>query len=818
MIGPLLGQGGMGEVYEAWDTVLARPVALKILRHLEPAAMIRFMHEAQLHARLDLPNICRIYDVDASNGAPRIAMQLVRGPTLEEAAADLRLEEIVSILAKVAEAIHAAHLLKLIHRDLKPSNILLQWHDLGGWVPYICDFGLAMVMDGPAVTQPLAMTGTPAYMAPEQVRGDRSLTCPATDVYGMGSTLYFALVGRPPCVSTVSTEILRVKRQCGFPNPRSLEPEIPLALETILLKCLQPNPDDRYPTALALAEDLWRFQEGKPIAALPSGKLKRVWNWCNRHRLALAVAGACLVLAGGLLAWEGIAQRNQRRRTQLAQYFGLEAANLEQGLSNERILPVHDLRPAFARTRARLEALRQRFSPRGAEAGGPLALTLARTHWLLGDFAAAQAEAEKAWSSKVQTPEAAFTLARAEARAQEQAGLLAAFTGTDPGPQTAQRLDRILATLAQARGATSDPPEFIEANRLFLKADFAQAQELARASLKANPWHLDSAVLESRCHSILARHLGQRGDGTGAEARYREAQEAARSALPRGQSNEGLHHAWCVAALGLAGLALERGDLALADLAELEQRTDQLLLLDPDNPDSQSDWLRVRGLKARRLLDLGQDPRAVLDAGVHFYWTRTREPRTVDLRVDHMELYALQAERDFTHGEDPTPALMEALKDPGHAVQGHRDFYGDLLNLKARVEAAQGKDPRPTVEALLARFQPLAERQGQYDLYEIAAEAWLTRAHWERGHGIDPLTSLRQAQALLHRALQVKPTSAAAHALLGQTQVLEAQVQPENRSWLLQRAQEHQQLARNLCPMDRQHGRLKARPKGQAKG
>lgn len=287
----------MGEVYEAWDIVLARPVALKILQHLEPAAMIRFMHEAQLHARLDSPNICRIYDVDATGGTPRIAMQLIRGPTLEDAAKDLRLDEIISILGQVAEAVHGAHLLNLIHRDIKPSNILLQWSEQNGWIPYICDFGLAMAMDGPSVTQPLALTGTPAYMAPEQVRGDRSLVGPATDVYGIGSTLYFTLLGRPPCVSTTTAEMLRVKRERGFPSPRSLEPDLPPALEAILLKCLEPDPQDRYPTAAALGAELKQFrttlssdpQENRPAQ-------ERIRSWAGRFSWGseLSVVRNCL--------------------------------------------------------------------------------------------------------------------------------------------------------------------------------------------------------------------------------------------------------------------------------------------------------------------------------------------------------------------------------------------------------------------------------------------------------------------------------------------------------------------------------------------
>ena len=174
VLGPVLGQGGVGEVREAWDVVLCRTVALKTLRKMDPGSLIRFMHEARLQSRLAHPNICQIFDVDSSESAPRIAMQLVRGPTLADACGDLTVAEIVQILAQVAEAVHAAHRVKLIHRDLKPSNILLDRGPQGIWTPYVCDFGLAMDVDEPTMTAPQWVHGTPAYMAPEQVRGDRS--------------------------------------------------------------------------------------------------------------------------------------------------------------------------------------------------------------------------------------------------------------------------------------------------------------------------------------------------------------------------------------------------------------------------------------------------------------------------------------------------------------------------------------------------------------------------------------------------------------------------------------------------------------------
>ena len=250
VLGPVLGQGGMGEVMEAWDVVLCRTVALKVLRNLEPTAVIRFMHEAQLQARIVHPNICRIYDVDAAGGNVKIAMQLVRGPNLEQAARELSIPEVVTLMAQVAEAIHAAHRLKLVHRDLKPSNILLERGEDGRWYPFICDFGLAMVMDEPSLTYSNTVLGTPAYMAPEQFRGLRDLVGPATDIYGLGGALYFALMGRAPDGPTRGPG---TRAPSGAIPARPVSRDLPRDLQTILRKCLEADPELRYPTASALA-------------------------------------------------------------------------------------------------------------------------------------------------------------------------------------------------------------------------------------------------------------------------------------------------------------------------------------------------------------------------------------------------------------------------------------------------------------------------------------------------------------------------------------------------------------------------------------
>ena len=806
MIGPLLGHGAMGDVFEAWDIVLARPVALKILKHLEPAAMIRFMHEAQLHARLDSPNICRIYDVDATGGTPRIAMQLIRGPNLEDASNDLELAEVIDILAQVAEAVHGAHLQNLIHRDIKPSNILLQWNGPGRWIPYLCDFGLAMALDGPSVTQPLAITGTPAYMAPEQVRGDRSLVGPPTDVYGIGSTLYFTLLGRPPCVSTTTGEMLRVKRERRFPSPRSLDPQLPPALERILFRCLEPAPQDRYPSAAALAEALRQFQGTLAGPAGPEPAQPGPAGWTRRRRTLALAAG--LVGAVGLLAAGGGALRNrQARSAELAQSLAIEGACLEQAISRERMLPPHDLGPADARTRDRLERLQGRRASLGPESAGPAAFALGQAHFLLGNFPLAQVELGEAWAAGLRRPDIAFLLARAHGESYQAACREAAFLGQAPPPKAAEDLAAAERWLGEARLQTSHPRECAEALAAFLRADYPKAAAGAAQALKSNPWHLESALLATRALALAAKAGNDTGDADGSQATYRQAQERARAGLAMAPSDPCLHHAWCTAALGLAAGALERGELTLRGLEELERQAGQALQIDHELPEAQSDWLQVLALKVRCLASLGQDPQPALDQALHFYWTRTREPRTLELRMDHLVLYGLQAQADFARGRNPGPALAEAMRDLGHTASRERDYQGDLLNLKARFEASRGQDPRPTLETVVARFQPLAE-QGIYSAGEIAGRAWLIRAEWELGHALEPAESLQRAQTMLDLALHSRPTAAAAHALLGLCHVLAAKHQPEQRSASLARAREHLRWSRRLNPRDPDLARL----------
>jgi serine/threonine-protein kinase len=264
-----LGRGGMGVVYRARQGGLGRVVALKrlLLGDESPALDVaRFRAEAESAAQLDHPHIVPVYLVGSHEGQPYFLMKYVEGTTLSRRLAEgpMPPAEAAALLAPVCRAIHFAHQKNVWHRDLKPSNILI---DREGR-PYVSDFGLAKRIDADAsLTQSGAILGTPSYMAPEQASGGRGPIGPACDIYSLGAILYQMLTGRPPfqAASAVDT-VLLVLEQDPIP-PHALNPKADPDLEMIALKCLQKSPDQRYPSASALADDLERYLAGDPVSA-----------------------------------------------------------------------------------------------------------------------------------------------------------------------------------------------------------------------------------------------------------------------------------------------------------------------------------------------------------------------------------------------------------------------------------------------------------------------------------------------------------------------------------------------------------------------
>ncbi len=315
-----LGSGAAGVVYRARHRGLNRLVALKCIR-VERLDGARVRREAEAVAHLQHPNIVQIYEAFERAGEQYLALELVSGGSLEQRLAGKPQPPLPSalLLQTLARAIGYAHERGVVHRDLKPGNILLQIAqdevpqsaicNLQSAIPKITDFGIAKRLDltlGTVTVRGLVV-GTPPYMAPEQARGDNEDVGPAVDIYALGVLLYEMLTGRPPFQGANAFETLRQVISDEPVAPSRLCPQVPRDLETICLKCLAKEPAQRYATAQALADDVQRFLDGKPIEARPTSRWERCAKAVRRHPLVTGLSCIIvltLLIGLGLVSWE----------------------------------------------------------------------------------------------------------------------------------------------------------------------------------------------------------------------------------------------------------------------------------------------------------------------------------------------------------------------------------------------------------------------------------------------------------------------------------------------------------------------------------
>ena len=320
-----LGVGGFGTVWKARDTMLERTVAIKIPRKgaLSEEETLQFLREAQAAAQLSHPNVVNVYEVGRDGEMVYIVTDYVRGVPLSEWITHHQptVRESATICRALADALHHAHQSDVVHRDVKPGNILMD----GDQQPHIMDFGLAkrslsdvtMTVDGQVL-------GTPAYMSPEQARGDLRATDHRTDIYSLGSVLYQMITGEPPFRGNIRMLLHQVINE-DPPPPRKLNNHVDRDLETICLKCLEKDPNRRYPSAQLLADELGRFVKGEPILARPIGPLARAVRWAQRSPLVASLVGTIMVtLLGGTLVsswyavhWRATSQELAKNKNEL---------------------------------------------------------------------------------------------------------------------------------------------------------------------------------------------------------------------------------------------------------------------------------------------------------------------------------------------------------------------------------------------------------------------------------------------------------------------------------------------------------------------
>jgi len=768
VLGRLLGEGGMGMVYQAFDPQLGHVVALKLMRRQDPALLARFQREARAQAKVEHPNICKVFEVGQIDSLPFIAMQFIEGGDLAALGASLRLDEKVRIMTLAAEALEAAHQAGLIHRDIKPSNIMLE-HRKDGWAPFLLDFGLAKDQEGAGLTLDDRLLGTPAYMSPEQAMDRAGRIDVRADVYALGATLYFLLANRPPFKEPNAAQTLVALSETEAPDLRQLVPRMPVDLAIIVHKCLEKEPDRRYASARLLAEDLRRFAQGEPILARPASLGYHLGKKIRKNPAASLALATAFVLAMAATAWNVRASIRTRAQGEMARRFGEQVKDLEWSLRVAHLLPCHDLSGERERTRAAMAAIRAQMEAHPGVADAPGSYALGRGHLVLGEFSEAQGHLLRAWTLGARSPEVAEALGlalgeRYRARLAEAAHELTRDAQAASRAEAERQFREPALNYIRLAG---DSP-YLKGLVAFYEGRNADAGQLAGLALAADPAFFEALKLHGDAALAEAEAATNRGETGEAKAAVDRAGKAYGQALDIARSEPDLYRAEagrCL--LGLKDSRLRSGGPAPELLRRALELLDRALVCEPASAATQLAIAKTWSAWAEELRRTGQSPleanRKALEAARKA--SRT-DPGTGPL-VAIASLLRSNAEYVRYHGGDPDTWMSEAAAMFRRAVAqepGSTSALRGLLLLcfvAADDARRRGRDPQLLADEGMALSSRLIVLQPALaSNFNWMAGLAGAQAEYLMDHGRDPESWFQRSLAAFGQGLAVNPRDA----------------------------------------------------------
>lgn len=777
-----LGSGGAGTVYRANDTALGRMVALKLLRGDEPDLVERFFREAKGQARVQHENVCPVYAAGVIDGQAYIAMQHIPGEPLYRLTPRLTLEQKLMLMVEVAEGVQAAHAEGLVHRDLKPGNILVSVREDGRLKPWVVDFGLVRDESAPGTTATGQMLGTPAYMAPEQVRGEIHRIDRRTDVYGLGAVLYELLCGRAPFETGYAlAELVRVLDEDPIP-PRKLHPEIPLDLEIITLACLDKAPQRRYQSARAFADDLRRYLAGEPILAHRTSIARRVVRRLHRHRalvIPLAVASV-IAISAAVVALQARWRAGQQAR--FARTFGQDARDMEWLMRVAHMSPLHDLSLEREQVRKRMREVTDEAAAAGRVARAPANLALGRGYLVLGEYANARERLEGAWSGGFRDPDVAHALGLALGELYRRE--LEALRGITDAERRAARAREVaaeyrqpvLAALRLSRRSRVAVPEYFEGLIALFEGRVDDGLRAAELAIGRQPWFYEARILEADLVSTRARRLRDEGKYRDALADLERAATAVERALVIGRSDARGFEALCgIWVESTIVRQQQSGEEAVDAVEKAMAACSQALIAEPARATAMVQQSIAQRLLGSARQQRGQDARAAFAAADALAARALAVAPSLGLAHEALgSVRVEQARAAFSAGRDPRPLLesaiasLRAVASAGTPRASSYDWIGSAWRLRAWFEWARGLDPLPSWEQALHAYSQAVTLEGASPSYRNDnADVFATRASYKVAHGLDPDADLGLAVKAYQGCLAINPNLADTYAGLG---------------------------------------------------
>ncbi|MBK9265618.1 MAG: protein kinase [Polyangiaceae bacterium] len=803
-----LGEGGMGTVYRARDPRLGRTVAVKLLKGDDADLWPRFIAEARAQANIQHENVCHVYDAGDVDGQPFIAMQFIDGEPLSNWKDKLTLEQKVRVLKQVSMAVHEANRLGIIHRDIKPGNVLCEKLEDGTIKPYIMDFGLAREVNEQGRTQTGAVIGTPAYMPPEQAKGDVRSMDRRSDVYSLGATLYDVIANRPPFVSENAWSLLMAVAYEEPPALGKVRKGVPEDLETIVMKAIEREPSRRYDSARALAEDLQRYLDGEPIWARRSSWAYILWKKAKKNKLLTAIAMTVFVSAVVLAIVWGRARKQAVEQARLAQQLGEGIKEMELFLRAAYELPVHDVERERDVVRDRLKDIEERMAKAGKAGEGSGNYAIGRGHLALGNPEKARVHLEMASKSGYASADLEYALGLSYGELFRRAvDETKRITNEEERKKKSAELetslrDPALLHLRAALSARIEVPVYAEGLIALYEGKNDEALTKAKAAFEKAPWMYEAKKLEG--DALYAEGSKYRHDAAfdydKMKSYFDPAAEAYRVAADMARSDPETHRAECElwekmgAAAGMKGApsrdAFDRANVACLRAVQSSSRDGKLrvqraivlqsaLMRQVDEAGSPDEKIRLadeavrvareavealpndamahyamagaQQMRSYALQSVGKDA-SMQEAIAAFERALSMDPRFTWAISELGDAYGFDAEKERLRGRDPTPLLRKAIRQYEHALETDPKF---ALAAGRRLVAyrnfleydmQRGRDSQETLRALL-------DAVAQYE--KLSPGPWLVaywnvrvnvlHAQYENTFGRSPMAALEAA-------------------------------------------------------------------------